>query len=210
MQVLGRKTGGMPRIEDLETSAVLVDLDLVKANIARAQALFNTLGQALRPHVKTHKLPELARLQIEAGAKGIAAQKISEAEVFAAAGFDDILLRTALFSPDKIARSRALAARGAFARVVENTEPVQALSARGAVPVRVLVECDTGGGRCGVQSPGAAAALAGRIAETPGLIFGGLMTYPAPRGNAAVQDFMSRALPLVRDAAPGRRSRCPR
>lgn len=191
----------MARIEDLETPAVLVDLDLVEANVTRAQSLFNEIGQAFRPHVKTHKLPELARLQIEAGARGIAAQKISEAEVFAAAGFTDILLCTTLFSPDKIARARALAARGSFALVAENIEAVEALGARGAVPLRVLVECDTGGGRCGVQSPGAAAALAGRIAETPGLIFGGLMTYPAPGGNAAVQDFMTRALPLVRDAA---------
>ena len=191
----------MARTFDLETPAVLVNLDVVEANVARAQARFTANGQAFRPHVKTHKLPELARLQIEAGAKGIAAQKISEAEVFAAAGFDDILLCTTLFSPGKIARARALAARGAFALVVENIEAVQALAARGAAPLRVLVECDTGAGRCGVQSPGAAAALAGRIAETPGLIFGGLMTYPAPNGNAAVQDFMTRALPLVRAAA---------
>ena len=84
----------MARIFDLETPAVLVNLDLVEANIARAQARIAALGQAFRPHVKTHKLPELARLQIQAGAKGIAAQKISEAEVFAAAGFDDILLCT--------------------------------------------------------------------------------------------------------------------
>ena len=191
----------MGRIEDLETPVALVNLDVVEANVARAQALFTALGQAFRPHVKTHKLPELARLQLQAGAKGIAAQKISEAEVFAAAGFDDILLCTTLFSADKIARARVLAAQGAFALVVENIEAVRALAARGAVPLRVLVECDTGGGRCGVQSPGAAAALAGRIAETPGLIFGGLMTYPAPGGNAGVQDFMTRALPLVRDAA---------
>ena len=79
------------RIEDIETPAVLIDLDLVEANIARAQTIFDQLGKGFRPHIKTHKIPSLARLQMKAGAIGIACQKISEAEVFAADGFDDIL-----------------------------------------------------------------------------------------------------------------------
>ncbi len=188
------------RIEDLETPAVLIDLDIVNANIARAQALFDGLGMAFRPHVKTHKLPELAALQRAAGARGIAAQKISEAEVFAAAGFTDILLCTTLLSPAKIARARRLAAQGRFALVADSVAAVSALSARGTAPLTVLVECDTGGGRCGVQGPEAAASLAERIAEAPGLRFGGLMTYPRAGGTARVQSFMAAASALVRAA----------
>jgi D-serine deaminase-like pyridoxal phosphate-dependent protein len=190
----------MTSVLDIETPAVLIDLDVVEANIARAQALFDHLGVAFRPHVKTHKLPEMAALQRAAGARGIAAQKISEAEVFAARGFSDILLCTTPLSPDKIARARVLAAQGPFAVVADSAEAVMALAARGAEPLRVLVECDTGGGRCGVQSPGQARDLALRISDSPGLIFGGLMTYPRAGGTAEVQGFMAEAAPLVQAA----------
>jgi D-serine deaminase-like pyridoxal phosphate-dependent protein len=176
----------------LETPCVLIDMDRVEANIARAQAQFDRWGIAFRPHVKTHKLPELARLQLAAGANGLAVQKISEAEVFAAAGFDDLMLCTTLMSPGKIARARALAVGRRFALVADSGAAVAALSGDGA-PLRVLVECDTGGGRCGVQSPGEAADLAAMIDAAPGLIFAGLMTYPAAGGTRAVQDFMTEA-----------------
>lgn len=184
-------------IQDLETPAVLIDLDVVQANITRAQALFTAWGIAFRPHIKTHKLPQIARLQRDAGAQGIAAQKISEAEVFARAGFADILLCTTPLSPGKIARARRLADAGHFALVADSAEAVDLLSARGATPLRVLVECDSGGGRCGVQSPAAARDLARRIATAPGLTFAGLMTYPAPGGTAAVQQFLAEAQALI-------------
>jgi D-serine deaminase-like pyridoxal phosphate-dependent protein len=80
------------RIDELETPSVLIDLDRMEANIERMQALCDEAGVALRPHIKTHKIPDIARLQIEAGACGIACQKVSEAEVFAEAGLNDILL----------------------------------------------------------------------------------------------------------------------
>lgn len=188
------------RIEDLETPAVLIDLDIVAANILRAQARFDALGLTLRPHVKTHKLPELAAMQRAAGARGIAAQKLSEAEVFFAAGFTDILLCTTLLSPAKIARARLLSAQGRIALVADSVVAVAALAARGAEPLTVLVECDTGAARCGVQSPQAACDLAQRIADSPGLRFGGLMTYPAAGGSLAVQSFMTEARQSVLSA----------
>lgn len=187
----------MADIADLETPCVLIDLGRVEANIARAQAQFDALGVAFRPHVKTHKLPQIAALQRAAGARGIAAQKVSEAEVFAAHGFSDILLCTTPLSPGKIARARVLAAQGPFALVADSEEAVRRLSAPGSVPLTVLVECDTGAGRCGVQTPEEAAALALRIAESPGLVFGGLMTYPPAFGAARAQAFLSSAVPLV-------------
>lgn len=189
----------MTHILDLETPTVLVDLDVVEANIERVQSLFDTLGIGLRPHIKTHKLPFLAELQMKQGAIGIAAQKISEAEVFAAAGFTDILLCFNLLSPAKIARLRALTETCHITVVADNMATVQALSAGMAgasTPLDVLVECETGAKRCGVQSPEAARDLAEAIHAAPGLSFAGLMTYPPPGGEAQVQAFLTQARDL--------------
>lgn len=186
-------------IFDLETPAVLVDLDIAEANIRRAQALFDGLGLGFRPHIKTHKLPYLARLQLQEGAIGIAAQKISEAEVFAAEGVDDILLCFNLLSPAKIARARRLAETCHLTVVADNPAVVQALSqgmASAGAPLDVLVECDTGMGRCGVQTPGAARDLAVQIDRAPGLRFAGLMTYPAMGSTRQVEAFMAEAKAL--------------
>jgi D-serine deaminase-like pyridoxal phosphate-dependent protein len=189
----------MTSILDVETPAVLIDLDVVDANIARTQHLFDGLGIGFRPHIKTHKIPWLAELQIKQGAIGIAAQKVSEAEVFAAAGCTDILLCFNLLSPAKIARLRALMDVAHMTTVADNLTVVQALSAGmsgSANPLDVLVECDTGMPRCGVQTPEAARDLALAIAAAPGLRFAGLMTYPAPDATLAVQAFLTRARDL--------------
>lgn len=189
----------MRTIFDLETPAVLIDLDVVEVNIERTQSLFDGLGIGFRPHVKTHKIPFLAELQMKQGAIGIAAQKISEAEVFAAAGFTDILLCFNLLSPAKIARLRALTQTCHMTVVADNAAVVRALSAGmagAAAPLDVLVECDTGMSRCGVLSPQAACDLAQVIEAAPGLHFAGLMTYPAPGAAPKVQAFMAQAQDL--------------
>jgi D-serine deaminase-like pyridoxal phosphate-dependent protein len=195
------------RIEDVETPAVLVDLDLVEANIRRAQSLFDQLGKGFRPDITAHKIPFLAGLQMQAGAIGIACQNILEAEGFAA-DFDDILLCSHLLSPRKIARARPLAEAGQLTVVADNPEVVAALSCGMAgtdLPMRVLVECDTGMGRCGVQSPEAARDLARAIAAAPGLEFGGLMTCAAPQSEARVEAFLSAAAALcLPDVGPCR------
>src|SRR3954470_18852296 len=97
MGVLPGKSKGqwvfMTAISDLDTPAVTIDLDIVEANIKRIQNKLDGFGIANRPHIKTHKLPQMARLQMEAGAIGITCQKIGEAEVFAESGVaDDILI----------------------------------------------------------------------------------------------------------------------
>ena len=189
----------MTSIFDLETPAVLIDLDVVEANIERTQSLFDQLGIGFRPHIKTHKIPFLAELQMKQGAVGIAAQKISEAEVFAAAGFTDILLCFNLLSAAKIARLRTLMDSCHMTVVADNLDVVRALSSGmsgSQTPLDVLVECDTGMGRCGVQSPQAACDLAQTIAISPGLRFAGLMTYPAPGSALKVQAFLRRARDL--------------
>lgn len=186
------------RIEDVETPAVLVDLDRVEANIHRAQSLFDQLGKGFRPHVTAHGIPFLAGLQMQAGAIGITCQTIAEAEVFAT-DFDDILLCHNLLSPEKIARARRLAEAGQLRVVADSAEGVAALSsgmAGSALPLPVLVECDTGRARCGVQSPEAARDLARAIAAAPGLRFGGMMTCPGPQSQARVEAFLSTAAAL--------------
>jgi D-serine deaminase-like pyridoxal phosphate-dependent protein len=189
----------MTSILDLETPAVLIDLDVVEANIERAQSLFDALGIGFRPHVKTHKIPFLAELQMKQGATGIAAQKISEAEVFADAGFNDITLCFNLLSPAKIAHLRTLTETCHITVVADNLAVVRALSlgmAGAETSLDVLVECDTGMARCGVQSPQAACDLAAAIASSPGLNFAGLMTYPPPGATLKVQSFLTEAREL--------------
>lgn len=169
-------------IHDVDTPAVLIDVDQVKANIAKAQAHANTVGMKLRPHIKTHKLPLFARMQVEAGATGITCQKLGEAEVMADAGLTDIFLPYNILGQEKLDRLHALHQRIALSVTVDNVTTLAGLAARFTDenrPLKVLVECDTGMGRCGVQTPNEALELARIINRSAGLRFGGLMTYPA-------------------------------
>lgn len=179
----------------IDTPAVLVDLDIAEANIDRFQAHCDAHNLLLRPHIKTHKLPFLARRQIEAGAIGITCQKISEAEaMLAEGGIDDVLITFNILSEGKLKRLRDLSERVNLSVVVDNTETIDGLSKafeNAQSPLKVLVECDTGAGRCGVQTSEAAEKMARYIAAQPGLEFLGLMTYPPVGQEAHVQDWLS-------------------
>lgn len=180
------------RLEQLSTPLPVIDEDKLAANIARVQAYMDSHGIAFRPHIKTHKIPALAKAQVEAGAKGINCQKITEAEVFAEAGFEDILITFNILGENKLARLATLNERISGLKVVaDSIVTVTGLAAFFAnrKPLTVLVECDTGGGRCGVQSPDEAAALARSIVASKNLRFGGLLTYPKPHTEAAVDHF---------------------
>ena len=98
-------------IHDLETPSILIDLDLMERNIAAMQKRCDDLGIRFRPHIKTHKIPDIARRQEEAGAVGIACQKVSEAEVFADAGFKDIQIPYNIVGTAKTRRLAQLAQR---------------------------------------------------------------------------------------------------
>uniref|UniRef100_UPI002FCC8E46 alanine racemase n=1 Tax=Devosia sp. TaxID=1871048 RepID=UPI002FCC8E46 len=172
----------MSDIAELDTPAVLIDLDRVEANLKRVQDYADSHGLKLRPHIKTHKLPRFAKRAIELGAVGITVQKLGEAEVFADAGITEIFLPYNIIGAAKLARLKALHERVQISVTADSPETVEGLSATfagSAGPLTVLVECDTGMGRCGVQTPSQAWALAEKIAKSPGLHFGGLMTYPA-------------------------------
>ena len=111
---------------------------------------------AFRPHVKTHKLPEIARMQLDAGAVGITCQKLGEAEVMVDAGFDDVLVTFPLVGPQKAQRLAALAHRVTMTVVGDSAVVAQGLSdvlAREGLEVDFLVDCDTGFARTGVQTP---------------------------------------------------------
>jgi D-serine deaminase-like pyridoxal phosphate-dependent protein len=187
-------------LDEVATPMPVIDEDRLAANIARVQAYCAAHGKAFRPHIKTHKIAAVARQQIEAGAVGLNCQKVTEAEVFADAGFDDILITYNILGAAKLARLKALNARVEKLAVVADSEVTVAGLAKtfdAARPLTVLVECDTGAKRCGVQTPEAATALAEKIAAAPGLRFGGIMTYPAVGGAEKVEAFMVRTMALL-------------
>src|SRR5262245_28156752 len=172
-------------IDDLDTPCITIDLDAVERNLARAQDYCRRHGLVLRPHVKTHKIPELARRQIELGAVGITCQKIGEAEVMADGGINDILLTYNIVGRQKLERLTALVRRAKLTIVFDSREAADGVSAAlsaACLSAGAMVECDTGAGRCGVQTPAAAAELAAETSRLPGLKFRGLMTY-APKGT---------------------------
>jgi D-serine deaminase-like pyridoxal phosphate-dependent protein len=187
-------------LEQIATPMPVIDEDRLAANIERVQAYCDSHGKAFRPHIKTHKITAIARQQIAAGAVGLNCQKVTEAEVFADAGFDDILITYNILGAAKLARLKALNDRVSKLAVVADSEATAAgLAAafHADRPLKVLVECDTGAKRCGVQTPEAAVALAEHIVAAPGLRFGGIMTYPAIGGAEHVEAFIARTMVLL-------------
>lgn len=179
----------------LETPVPVVDLDIVEANLKRMQAYCDAHGIALRPHIKTHKIPRLALHQMELGARGITCQKLGEAEVMAAAGLDDILISYPLLGAGKAERLAALSRRVRMRVSVDNPVAVAtaAEAARQGAEIGLLVEFDSGNGRTGVTSIDGVVELARRIRETPGLRYDGLMNYPvSPRTGEILRELLPR------------------
>lgn len=193
----------MTSVADLDTPAVIVDLDIVEANIGRLQGWLSKLGVANRPHIKTHKIPALAKMQIAAGAVGLTCQKLGEAEVFADAGVtDDILLTFNVVGAPKAERLAHLVRRlERMAVVLDNDTVARGLSEAGVrhdVDIRFFIECDTGFGRNGVQTPEAALELAKLALKLPRMRFDGLLTFPIKVPETP--QFLGRALELFRGA----------
>jgi D-serine deaminase-like pyridoxal phosphate-dependent protein len=185
------------------TPAVVIDLDKVEANIARLQAACDAAGVANRPHIKTHKSPELARLQVAAGARGITCQKLGEAEVMADGGLDDILISYNILGEEKLGRLGALQRRVRMIVAADNPVTIAGLPKAAEIAGRdleVVVECDTGRKRAGVETPGEAVELAKQIAASKGLTFAGFLMYPPEDGWPATQDFLDIANAGLREA----------
>ena len=196
-----KSTKKISLIQDIDTPAVIVDLKIVKENINAYQKYCNDVGITLRPHIKTHKIPALAKLQVKAGAVGITAQKISEAEaIISEGGIDDVLITYNIIGEKKLRALLDLAKRVKVSVVADSSFCVKGLSKtfKGAgEPISVLVECDTGANRCGVTSPHLACELAELINRSPGLIFGGLMTYPPSSRSQKINNFLTDAKELI-------------
>lgn len=184
------------------TPAVVIDLDVVERNIARVQALCEAAGVANRPHIKTHKSPVIASMQRDAGARGITCQKIGEAEVMADGGHDDILIAYNILGEEKLGRLGRLLARTKVTVAADNPTVVAGLPQAAAIAGRnldVVVECDTGRRRAGVETAAEAVALAREIASRPGLSFSGFMLYPPENAMAETQAFLDAATAGVRE-----------
>ena len=168
----------MTRVTELDTPVVTIRLDIMEANIRRVQALLDRRGIGNRPHIKTHKIPAIGKQQMAAGASGITCQKLGEVEVFADAGVaDDVLLTYNIIGAAKA--ERLMAANRRIPRLtvaLDNEVVARGLSeaaARAGQDLRFVIECDTGMGRTGVQTPQAAFDLARTAMALPRLQFRG-------------------------------------
>lgn len=168
------------RWQDIDTPALVVDLDTLDANITKMAAFARKAGVRLRPHAKTHKCAAIARKQMEAGAVGICCQKVSEAEALADGGVTDILVSNQVAGERKLRRLAALSLRIRVAVCADNPDNVSALDAVArafGTTLPVLVEIDVGSMRCGVSPGEEAVSLAKRIADSGSLRFAGLQAY---------------------------------
>ncbi len=178
MQTLPARAGA--NVGDIDTPALIVDLDAFERNLDLMANAVRGAGVALRPHAKSHKCPDIALAQIERGAAGICCQKVGEAEAFVAAGVRDVLITNEIVGAAKLARLAALAreaAIGVLADDAENVRQIGAAARAAGSTLDVLVEIDVGGARCGVVPGAAAVAIAETVARTPMLRFRGIHAY---------------------------------
>ena len=165
----------------LNTPALVIDRDALERNIAAMAAFAKAQGVALRPHAKTHKSADIAKLQLKAGALGVCCAKLGEAEALAEGGIEAILITSPVVTPQAIARLVALHAKiPSLAVAADNPDNVHALALvmKGAArPLPVLVDIDPGIHRTGVASPEAAVALARKLKSAPSLSYAGVQFY---------------------------------
>lgn len=184
------------REEDVDTPALILDLDAFEHNLDTMAALLAPTGTKLRAHAKTHKSPVIALAQMRRGAVGQCVQKVAEAEALAWGGVPDILVSNEVIAPRKLARLAALSRIAKVAVCADDARGIAAIEQAGeaaGIRMTVLVEIDVGSGRCGVEPGPQAVALAERIAASPHLIFGGIQAY---HGSA-----QHRRTPAERQAA---------
>lgn len=195
-----------PSLENLETPAALVDLERVEANLRRVEAYARQHGLRWRPHTKTHKVPELAELQLRAGASGITVATPHEAEVMASVA-SDVFMAYPPVGAARLERLMRLPSRVQLSVALDSREALAGLSAaarKAGRKVAVLVELDLGMRRVGVQSPTEALALAQEIRVTEAVEYRGITFYPghvrAPLGeqDSALRELSSRLSEFTR------------
>ena len=193
-------------VSDLETPAVVVDLDVMERNLSRMAEYCRSQDLSLRPHTKSHKIPDLAKRQLSHGARGITVAKIGEAEVMLGSGITDILLAYPIIGKGKAEKLAGLATRANITVALDSLEAAQAISNEASaknVRISVLLELDVGFKRCGIADEDEAVTLAQKIAGLTNVDFKGLMFYPGhlqasaderAQLRVAVNDLLSRVL----------------
>jgi 3-hydroxy-D-aspartate aldolase len=170
----------MTTVHDIETPALLVDMDALEWNIRVMADFMKGRRVRLRPHFKTHKSPAICHMQLAAGAKGICCAKLGEAEVCVTNGVPDVLIANQIVDPAKIARLAGLARSAKVTVCADNAANIADLSAaavRAGSTLHVLVEVDVGMDRCGVKTGEEALDLARKVTGSPGLVFEGIQAY---------------------------------
>lgn len=194
---------GIPMLKhDLETPSVLINLDRMERNITAMQTRCNALGLSFRPHIKTHKIPDIARMQIEAGAKGIACQKLTEAQVFIDAGITDIQIPYNIVGEKKTKRLADMALYNRISVLADSKAVVKGLSEAAKaneMTLRVLVDLVTDINRTGTTVEGAVE-LAKTIDADENLHFAGLLVYPS---NVTIRPMLQEVLARLHEAGIG-------
>jgi D-serine deaminase-like pyridoxal phosphate-dependent protein len=168
-------------VSELDTPALVVDLDILEKNIAQMAEYCSAHGIALRPHTKTHKIPAIARMQLNAGACGITVAKVGEAELMARDGCSDIMIAYPVVGAPKLERVASLCRTCRVTVSTDSLEVAEAISramSAAGTKIRMLAEMDAGLRRCGVQSPGELVALAQGMSRLPNVTFAGFMCFP--------------------------------
>ena len=193
----------MTRIGELDTPSLVVDLDVLAANLDAMASAAVEAGVRLRPHTKTHKCPEIARMQMDRGAGGITVAKLGEAEVMADAGLDDILVAYPIVGEAKLARLRALRERAQVRVSLDSVEVAEGVGSIGSAtdPVQVLVEVDTGHHRMG-RPPGLPTAdLVAQVAGIGGVDVVGLISHGGHAYRSAEEELEAVARREAEDLA---------
>lgn len=164
---------------EIPSPAVVVDLDIAERNINRVTNAAKKEGIHLRPHIKAHKSVYLAKKQIEAGANGITAATLSEAEIMAEDGIDNILIAYPILGKEKWERLKKLNQKAHILTTVDSMEIANGLNEIGTndLPVNVLIEVDFGTHRCGVQPGDEFIKFALKLKEMEGIKINGVFTY---------------------------------
>jgi D-serine deaminase-like pyridoxal phosphate-dependent protein len=198
---------------DVDTPALLIDLDAFERNLRRMAAFVSKAGVKLRAHAKTHKSPIIAARQMELGAVGVCCQKVSEAEIMVEGGISDVLVSNEVVGAGKLDRLAALARRAKVGVCVDDPASVpelEAAAAKAGAALDVLVEIDVGAKRCGIAPGVPAARVAEQVAASQHLRFAGLQAYHGSaqhvREAGARRDHIARAVELVEETLRALRS----
>ena len=193
-------------VDDVDTPALVVDLDPFERNLDLMANAARGAGVALRPHAKAHKCSDIAALQIERGAVGICCQKVDEAKVFVEAGIKDVLVTNEIVGAAKLARLAAMAREATIGVLVDDPANVRHLGAAAKAAgstLDVLIEIEVGMNRCGIAPAAPAAALAELVAHTPALRFCGVHAYHGGAQHLRTpeerRDAIARAARLARE-----------